>query len=104
MREEGRYGLRRWWRQRYVYKLLRARSFFVQGESFNVYGSRNGTMWYLIDTFLQPRTDKCWSVSSRGASTLPTSAIPDTAVLQRSSLVSIRPYGFTTLFSRASKA
>ena len=61
-------------------------------------------MWYLSDTFLQPRTDTWSKVSLLKMSTVDVSVVPLTAVLSNSRLASLVLKGFMTvrmIWSRA---
>jgi hypothetical protein len=93
--------------------LLRA-SFFIPRE-FEVFFSvsmshwsanivRKGTMWYLRETFLQPRTERCSSVSRRACSTVDVRFSPEIAVLSSSKLFKQPLNGITTFIKNISRA
>lgn len=86
-----------------MYKLLSA-ILEASGCEEGLCMCRKGTMWYLMDTFLQPRTDRCWSVCIRGCTTFEINAMPPMAVLSRSRLLKRVATGITTCISNESKA
>ena len=105
-----------------MYRLFKARWLAASGMWSMVKGSRKGTMWYLIETFLHPRTDRCLeeqsqcmafsealhgtylSVALWAPRTCMVRAVPETAVLHRSRLARTEPFGPMVRFSRASNA
>jgi hypothetical protein len=61
-------------------------------------------MWYFKETFLQPRTERCRSVSLLKMRTVDVKVVPLTAVLSNSRLASLVLKGFMTvrmIWSRA---
>jgi hypothetical protein len=88
-----------------VYRLFNASGATTPNKSFScLYSRRNGTRWYLRETFLQPRTDRCCSVSRRCVRITEVRVTPETAVLQRSSEVSREAMGTMTRMKTRSRA
>jgi hypothetical protein len=60
---------------------------------------RYGMMWYLSETFLQPRTERCSRVSRRECRTVEMRIWPETAVLSNSRLLKHGLNGITTFIN-----